>query len=253
MSRTATISANDFRPTAGGEPWDAELYWGMFLWELGLLEREPKRQFVPHNPRDPYQGERDDFNEHRWGLYDRDWEKLQAIRSVQVVPVEEPEYSRRGTSVLCRGVFQPESYQRIVDDLLEVPGTHRVVVRLADVAEAVVEALLGSDGLDPKALALRTRTQPSSLPTNIVQDAANLILALPHNDMVRFNIEVTKLTNDMVAKLEQVTGRKALDGLREMLRASMPKPWNNDPGSKISRKYARELAASFRANSKPIK
>lgn len=122
-------------------------------------------------------------------------------------------------------------------------------------ASKIVDALLEADMIDPKALALRTRTQPSSVPTDIVQAAANAILALPHReaDMQMFHREAARITNDMVDKLEVATGRKALDGLREMLKASMPKPWNRDPGHKMSRQYARELAASFRANSKPIR
>jgi hypothetical protein len=151
MSRVATINADDFRPMDYGKPWDGELYWGMFLWELGLLDREPKRQYIPElHLQFGTDDENPNFNEHHWGLYDRDWQKVQTIRSVQVVPVQP--VSARGMAYLDRGIFKPESWERIVNHLLEVPGTKRVSVSLANVAEAVVEALLESD---PKDLAMR--------------------------------------------------------------------------------------------------
>jgi hypothetical protein len=122
-------------------------------------------------------------------------------------------------------------------------------------AEAIVNSLLEDGEIDPKRLALRTRAQPNTVPTDIVQVAADTILSLPHNgaNMQTFHREAARITNEMVAKLEAQTGREALHGLREMLCASMPKPWNYDPGHKISRQYAREIAASFRANSKPMR
>lgn len=254
VPRIATVSADDFQSANYGEAWDAELYWGMFLWELGLLEREPKRQFIPHDQRDPYQGERNDFQDHHFGLGDEDWQRMQTIRSVQVVPVPEAAYSQRGTSVLAKGVFKPESFQRILDDLLETPGHHRTVVRLADVAEAVVETLLEME-IDPKALALRTAPLKDGHLMDIVQTAYNTVLALPWEGEHEhtFYPACDKIVRQMIADLERETGRKALDGTDGLLRASMSKPWNYEPGHKMSRKYAREIVACFRNCSKPVK
>jgi hypothetical protein len=146
MSRVATISADDFVSPIYGNEWDWELYWGIFLWELGLLDREPRRVM-----RQDEDGSEDPgYQAHHFGLYDRDWQKMQTIREVQVVPVEGP--SRRGAAVIHKTTFKPESFERIVDELLEMPGTKRVQVALANVAEAIVEALLEND---PKDLAMR--------------------------------------------------------------------------------------------------
>jgi hypothetical protein len=122
----------------------------------------------------------------------------------------------------------------------------------AIIANNVVLPLQENDEADPKEMAM-SLPPSSTVATDIVQVACNQILATPYEDMERFYAEATRITNDMVDKLEQTTGRVALDGTKAMLRASVPKPWNNDPGHKISRKYARELAASFRNCSKRVK
>jgi hypothetical protein len=108
-----------------------------------------------------------------------------------------------------------------------------------------------SDDLDPKAFALET---PPDL-LSIVQDAYNQVLATPweYNDTGEFYAQARQIVNNMVTSLEQATGRRAEDGLREMLLAGAPKPFNYDPGHKVSRKHASEAVASFRACSKKVK
>jgi hypothetical protein len=254
MSRVATVSAEDFRPMDYGKPWDGELYWGMFLWELGLLDREPKRQYIPElHLQFGIDDENPNVHEHHWGLYDRDWQKLQDIRSVNVVPVEP--VSARGMAYLDRGIFKPESWERIVNDLLEVPGSKRVAVSLANVAEAVVEALLENDALDPKAFSQRAHDVYD--PSNIILGAYSRILSLPYEGEAKhtFYPQADRAIREMITKMEQATGRLALDGTHGYLRSMAPMPWNqaspNQPS--LNAKFVREIVRTFNGCSKAVK
>jgi hypothetical protein len=254
MSRVATVSADDFRPMDYGKPWDGELYWGMFLWELGLLDREPKRQYIPElHLQFGTDDENPNFNEHHFGLYDRDWEKVKNTRSVQVVPVEP--VSARGMAYLDRGIFKPEAWERIVNHLLEVPGSKRVAVSLANVAESVVEALLENDALDPKAFSIRAHTVYD--PSKIVLDAYSRILSLPHEGEAKhtFYPQTDRIIREMIAKLEQATGRQALSGTDGYLRNLAPMPWNqaNPNQTSLNAKFVREIVSTFNACSKAVK
>lgn len=112
-----------------------------------------------------------------------------------------------------------------------------------------------SEEIDPKALAMRTTPIKDGHLMDIVQKAYNTVLALPWEGEHEhtFYPECDKIVRQMIADLEQATGRKALDGTDGLMRASMSKPWNYEPGHKMSRKYAREIVACFRNCSKPVK
>jgi hypothetical protein len=119
----------------------------------------------------------------------------------------------------------------------------------------VPEPPVAESEIDPKALALRTTPIKDGHLMDIVQRAYNTVLTLPWEGEHEhtFYPECDKIVRQMIADLEQATGRKSIDGTDGLLRASMSKPWNYEPGHKMSRKYAREIVACFRNCSKAVK
>lgn len=121
------------------------------------------------------------------------------------------------------------------------------------IAACIVNRLLETgEDVDPKEMAMEMPVSDLTA-IDIIQEGYNTILALPYANLDRFYVEAPKIVSDMVARLEQLLGRRALDGTREMLMASAPKPWNYDTGHRMSRKHAREILSSFRACSKRVK
>ena len=120
------------------------------------------------------------------------------------------------------------------------------VPTLKPLPEAIVDKLLESDVDDPAAFV--QHFEPAAL--EIVWMAVKQILALPYDDMTAFYTSQRQIISGMVVALEKTLGRRALDGLKEMLSAGTPKPWN---GEKFSRSYAREILASFKNCSKRVK
>lgn len=125
-------------------------------------------------------------------------------------------------------------------------------------ADEIVEALLDDeDDLDPKAMAMRTTPATRTEPTDIAQVYVDQILRLPCGSGLEgiqsFNAAASQLVDEMISKLEAATGRKALPGTGSLILSWMPRPWNHDPGFKVTRKYAREVAAGFRACSEPVR
>lgn len=121
-----------------------------------------------------------------------------------------------------------------------------------DEAKRVVESLLDDESPDPKEF-----VDQNLQPKDIVSVAFNSIINIPFNsgetDTMQVYAQIRAIVDDMVQKLEQMTGRKALDGLRELFVAAAPKPWNYQPGEQIKPARAREAVATFRNSSKPVK
>lgn len=105
-----------------------------------------------------------------------------------------------------------------------------------------------SDELDSKAFALRTGQRLDSTPVEITEYAYNQIGQLSREDLTDFYRKADRIIGEMVAQLEKATGRRALEGLHGYLRGFMP-----EPGSKITRKNAREVVYVFNGGSKKVK
>src|SRR4051812_5169875 len=96
-------------------------------------------------------------------------------------------------------------------------------------ARRVVESLLDdNEPVDPKEF-----VDQHVQPRDVVRSAYEAVLALPHDDKTSFYAEAGKIVNRMVDSLEKLTGRKATNGLHEILLAGAPKPWNYGGINKI--------------------
>ncbi len=107
----------------------------------------------------------------------------------------------------------------------------------------IVNTLLEAGVDDPKTF-LR-HFEPSPLDTILM--AYKEARALPNDD--NLHREVDRITNEMVTKLEQLTGREALNGARGLIRTWTPMPWDEPR----SRKYVRSVLSSFIQCSKRVK